>query len=186
MSTLAYNISPIVNAGPTADVCASVVHMLAETLRVEPPPHRAWSMPSDRARMPLGSYLLGYGYIRPRQLVQMLNLQQQSRPGEPRLLIGDLLVAHNIISPRVLATMLAMQLMDRLVDPSPFRPKRLGEHLISRGHIKPRPLAGVLQLQSWLRLQGYAVPLGALLVQQNLVHTRHIDEVLDSEQTRQA
>lgn len=184
MSTQAYNIPPITHAGPTADACANVVHMLAETLRVEPPPYRAWSMPSDRARMPLGSYLLGYGYVRPNQLVQALNLQQQVRPGEQRLLIGDLLVARRIISPRVLATMLAMQLMDRLVDPTPFRPRRLGEHLVSRGHIKPRHLAGVLQLQSWLRLQGYAVPLGTLLVQQNLVHMRHVDEVLGSERER--
>lgn len=91
-----------------------------------------------------------------------------------------------MISPRVLAAMLAVQLIDRLVDPTPFRPLRLGEHLVSRGHIKPRHLAGVLQLQSWLRFQGYSIQLGTLLVQQNLVHVRHIEEVLDYKRAGQA
>jgi hypothetical protein len=185
MSILAYT-PPLSSAGPTADVCASVAHLLAETLRIEPPAYRAWIMPTERARLPLGSYLLGHGYIRPNQLVQALAIQQQAAPGEQRILIGDILVARGMISPRVLAAMLAVQLMDRLVDPTPFRPLRLGEHLVSRGYIKPRHLAGVLQLQSWLRFQGYSIQLGTLLVQQNLVHVRHIEEVLDFKRARQA
>lgn len=68
MSTPAY-APPLISAGPTADACASVAHLLAETLRVEPPVYRAWIMPAERARLPLGTYLLGYGYIRPNQLV---------------------------------------------------------------------------------------------------------------------
>ncbi|RRR69223.1 MAG: hypothetical protein EI684_16290 [Candidatus Viridilinea halotolerans] len=183
-TTLAY-VPPIVSASPTADVFASVAHMLAETLRIEPPPYRAWAMPAERARMPIGSYLLGHGYIRPNQLVQALSIQQQAAPGEHRMLLGDVMVARSLISPRVLATMLAVQLMDRLVDPTPFQPVRLGEHLVSRGLIKPRHLAGVLQLQSWLRSQGYAVQLGTLLVQQNLVHMRHVEEIVAQERSRQ-
>lgn len=185
MSTLAYT-PPLISVSPSAEACANVAHLLAETLRVEPPAYRAWVMPPERSRLPLGSYLLGHGYIRPNQLVQALNIQQQVVPGAQRLLIGDILVARSMISPRVLAAMLALQLIDRLFDPTPFRPMRLGEHLVSRGHIQPRHLAGVLQLQSWLRFKGYSVQLGTLLVQQNLVQVRHIEEVLDYKRARQA
>ncbi|PDW02130.1 hypothetical protein [Candidatus Viridilinea mediisalina] len=166
------------NFGPTADVFASVAHMLAETKRVEPPRHRAWAMPAERAKMPLGSYLLGHGYIRPNELVQALTLQQQMASEERCMLLGDIMVARGLISPQILATMLAVQLMDRLVDPTPFKPVRLGEHLVARHLIKPRHLAGVLQLQAWLRTQGQAVLVGQLLVQQNLVQPQHIEEIV--------
>ncbi|RRR77217.1 MAG: hypothetical protein EI684_01790 [Candidatus Viridilinea halotolerans] len=176
-TTVAY-IPPMTRANPTADVFAGVAHMLAETLRIEPPLYRAWAMPAERARMPLGSYLLGHGYIRPNQLVHVLTIQQQtSLRGVPQML-GDIMVAESLISPHVLATLLAVQLMDRLVDPTPFQPKRLGEHLVARGLVKPRKLASVLQLQSWLRVQGHAVPLGSLFVQQNLVQRSHIEEIV--------
>ncbi|PDW05003.1 hypothetical protein [Candidatus Viridilinea mediisalina] len=159
--------------------------MLAETLNLEPPLYRAWAMPAERARMPLGSYLLGYGYIRPNQLVKVITQQQQAVSEGRVLMLGDLMVNQAMISTRVLATMLAVQLMDRIVDPSPFQPMRLGEHLVVRHMLKPRHLAGVLQLQSWLRTQNHAVPLGILLVQQNLVSQSHIELIVAEAQACQ-
>lgn len=180
MSTTLACVPPMTNRSLslTPDTFASVAHMLAETLKLEPPPYRAWAMPAERARMPLGSYLLGYGYIRPNQLVKVITQQQQATNQGRVLLLGDVMVACELISTRVLATMLGVQLMDRLVDPSPFQPVRLGEHLVVRDLLKPRHLAGILQLQAWLRTQNYAVPLGILLVEQNLVAQSHIELIV--------
>lgn len=181
MNTLGAYTPVMANSGPTADVFASVAHMLAETKRVEAPRYRAWAMPAERARMPLGSYLLGHGYIRPNELVQALTMQQQMVSSDKQpMLLGDIMVARGLISPQVLATMLAVQLMDRLVDPTPFKPVRLGEHLVARHLIQPRHLAGVLQLQSWLRAQGQMVLVGQLLVQQNLVLPQHIEAIVNA------
>lgn len=173
-----YISKPTLPTRLSADVCIEVAHLLAETLRTEPPGSRVWAMPADRQNLPLGGYLLGHGYIRPSQLVQALAIQRQRTPGEQHMLLGDILVARGTISPRVLATMLAVQLVDRLIDPAPFTPARIGELLVAHGHIQPQQLARVIQLQSWLRLKGIPVRLGELLVQQNLVRARHIEEAL--------
>lgn len=162
-----------------ATVCTEVAHLLAETLRCEPPRWRSFAMPADRSQLPLGGYLLGYGYAKPQQIVAALRTQKQALPGERIILMGDILVNHEVVSPRVLSTMLAVQLVDRLIDPQPFRPNRLGEHLVNRGHLQPHQLAGALQLQTWLRRKGVPVPLGELLLHQGLVQRQQLAEALD-------
>ncbi|MFV9503169.1 MAG: hypothetical protein AB4911_01245 [Oscillochloridaceae bacterium umkhey_bin13] len=178
MTTLSTPL-PTTHARLSVDVCLEVAHLLAETLRAEPPQFRQFAMPSDRSNLPLGGYLLGYGYAKPHQVVRALRTQEQALPGETRMLIGEILVHHDVISPRVLATMLAIQLVDRLIDPQPFQPNRIGEHLVSRGLIQPRQLAGALQLQTWLRRKGMPIQLGELLVHQGLVGKHHLAEVLN-------
>ena len=152
-----------------AAACAAVAHNLDATLRAEPPPERGWKMPVERGKLPIGGYLLGYGYLRPQQLVLALKLQRRSGLQGSHLMLGDTLVRQQVISARVLATMLIVQLVDRLLADPPLIPTRLGEGLVLSGRIAPVQLAGAIQLQTWLRSAGMECSLSDILIQQNLV-----------------
>ena len=159
---------------------AATAHLLAATLTVEPPTYPACRMPAERATLPIGAYLLGYGYLRPQQLVRALREQRETLARHQHLLLGDILIDQGLISPRVLATLMAVQLVDRLIEPAPFQPERLGELLVARGRLQPVELAGALQWQAWLRSKGLRVRLGEILVQQNLVTAPEVEALVGS------
>lgn len=168
MTPVDETVTPLATHIPAA-VAAAAMHVLDATLKAEPPPFRRWKFSPGQPLAPIGNYLLGYGYVRPAQLIQALKFQRACSYGETRMLLGDVLIRDGVISPRVLASLLTLQLVDRLHVPGPFLPTRLGEHLVIQGILSPNQLATSLQLQAWLRAQGVRVRLGDLLIQQNLV-----------------
>lgn len=163
---------------------AAVARLLATTLRIEPPTLRPLQLPADRTASPLGAYLLSYGYLSSRQLINALREQQEAIADRQPIMLGDLLIAQQLISPLVLATLTAVQLFDRLTGTLPFRPALLGEQLVVQGKLMPTQLARAIQHQAWLRSQGRQVLLGAILVQQKLVTVRDIEAVLGTDARR--
>lgn len=160
------------------EVGAAVAHLLADTLRGEPPGFSPLQMPQDRQNLPIGRYLLGYGYVSPQQLVTALQQQRAAHNGSQPPFLGDILATQQIISPRVLSTFVVVQLVDRLIESPAFTPLRLGELLVAQGRLLPTQLAQAIQLQTWLRSKGVRVPIGEILTQLNMITAPEIDRAL--------
>lgn len=170
MSSLDITRTPLKTAA-----CAAVAYYLDATLREEPPSGRRWQMPAERDNLPIGGYLLGYGYLQPRQLRQAITLQRDLAARGYQPMLGEVLVRQQVISPRVLATMLAVQIVDRALSTTPPHPSRLEERLVHSGHISPVQAARTIQLQTWLRSKGIECSMADLLLQQSLVTPAELD-----------
>lgn len=159
---------------------AEIAHLLRTTLQELPPPAQPVIHNIVRSQLPIGGYLLAFGYITPQELAQASAAYRSHRTSNPRLLFGQELVNRGIIHPRVLSTMLLVQMVDRMLEPG-FQPRMLGELLVAAGLIRPVMLAPVLQLQTWMRARGMQAPLGDLLVQCGVLTTAQIDTVLQEQ-----
>lgn len=159
---------------------AEIAYLLQKTINEHPPvsPQKTIAIAAGHGARPLGTYLTGLGYITESQLQATLQQQGQYREQGTEWTIGDLLVQKGVIKPQVLSTVLMVQLLDRLLDPCQPQPQLLGEHLIVRGIITPTQLAHAIQQQLYLQQTGTRVRLGYLLIQQGLLDTQTLTEVL--------
>lgn len=135
----------------------------------------------DRGPIPwkLGDYLVEYQFITPAQLNEALADQQTYRHmGVTPPMLGQILLDRQWVSPHGLATALMLQQQEQLLGRYARPPMRLGEYLVTSGHITVEQLAGALARQLELRQQGTSVRLGTLLIREQYVKATIVEEML--------
>lgn len=135
----------------------------------------------DRGPNPwkLGDYLVEYQFITLAQLHEALAEQQTYRyTGKTPPMLGQILLDRRWVTPHGLATALMLQQQEQLLGRYARPPMRLGEYLVTSGHITIERLASALARQLELRQQGTSVRLGTLLVREQYMKATVVEEML--------
>lgn len=159
---------------------AEVAHILRKALNDHPPVPSTLQEFAVLGHEPrrLGGYLIGLGYLTPRQMVAMLAIQYKHKQQGIPVRLGELLTHYHLITPQVLVATLLVQSIDRLLAPQMPGPYFLGEHLLVYNQVTPSQLAGALQMQMHLHLQGLHVKLGNILIHQGILDQRKLTGIL--------